>query len=425
MTERVSAAELSRTAPPDIFLGRLSLWVAGVAGGDGWLDVAVWVGDEYHDIARLSGMLIQKKDLDAFEPALRALAGAEKGEVMLRSEGGSLSVRVTRYSRDFGNYVEVGLVRSIFHQKISFSIAASSYAGALVGLRAVRTRIDEELASRRRPVPRLDPAPAWAWPARQQGGAFHPSDYPPDALQRDERGVAEIEYVVSEEGEPVDIRLVGPSGSDLLDAATMALVAERFRYDPAADAAGTPVVQAQRRKVAWLHLRDGPVVLDAAEAEFRYIVDGVGWFSVDIQIGALNGGFGGSSWMTSPVEDLLRAGVALAGGVPYAEIMFNAEPFLSRVEFEVETLNSSVPARNNQWTATNGCWIRTRDIDEHTLEPKELTFEALCYSPLAVAEAIYRMALPLFEENDRHDHPAFAALAAAIEAARGGAPGPA
>jgi TonB family protein len=418
MTERVRASELSRTAPPDILLGRLHLWIAGPEGWEGWLDVAVRVGDAYDTIADTSGLMIQKKDLIAFEPALRAVAEAGEGEALLRSDGGSLTVRVKRYSRDFGNHVEVGLRRSIYDQKIGFAIAPTGYAGALVGLRAVLTRLEEELRSRQTPVPPLDPRPDWVWPARQVGGAFAPEDYPPEALERDEMGVVEVDYRVSREGEPRDIRLVGPSGSEALDSATLAIIAERFRYEPAVDAQGDPVEQRLRRKVAWLWRWESPAVFDAAEVDFRYVVDGVGWFEVDALVGTLREGFGGSSWMTDGMGDLLRAGTALAGGVPYVEILFNAEPSVSRLEFEVEVLNSSVPARNNQWAATSGCWLRLREIDHQTGELKDLEFEALCFSPLAVAEAIYRMALPLFEQNDRGDLPVFAALVAAIEAAR-------
>ncbi|HEX9955323.1 MAG TPA: TonB family protein [Allosphingosinicella sp.] len=420
MPDPVSAAELSRRAPPDVLLGRLSLWIGSLKSNDGWLDVAVRVGDDHHLIAETSGMLIQRQDLEAFEPSLRDLAGAESGEALLRSAGGSLSIRVVRQSRAFGNRVEVGLRQSIFDQKISFGIAPQAYDGAVVGLRAVLARLAQELETARPRVPLLEPPPAWAWPARQHGGAFEASDYPPDALERGETGVVEVDYVVRETGEISDLRLVSSSGSASLDSAALTVIAERFQYDPATDAAGTPLPHKQRRKIAWLLLRDGPVVLDAAEIDLRYIVDGVGWFSVYARIGKADGGFGGSSWMTRPMEDLLRAGTALAAGVRTAQAMFNAEPFLSRLEFEVETLNSSVPARNNVWTATDGCWVRVHDLDECTFEPTELTFEALAYSPLAAAEAIYRMALPLFEANARTDYPAFAALVAAIEAARGG-----
>jgi TonB family protein len=418
MTESTGAEALSKTAPPDVVLGRLSLWVGGPCGHDGWLDVALRVGDDHHDIAATSGPLVQVRDLIAFEPALRTLSDSDKGEATLASDGGSLRVRVTRYSRDHGNYVEVGLRRSIYDQKISFSIAKSSYSDALIGLRAVLTRLEEEREARRRPVERLDPPPAWALPASQRSGAFLAEDYPADAFEARELGVAEVDYVVSAEGRVVDLRLTRPSGVDALDAATLAILATRFRYEPAEDATGRPVPHKQRRKVAWLRRWEAPEVLDAAEVTLRYVVDGVGWFSVSVDVGAAHGDFGGSSWMTAAMGDLLRVGTALACGVTRAEAEFNAEPCLTRVEFEVDVLNSSVPARKNQWSGTSGCWIRIREIDHQTLEPKPAEFEALCYSPLAVAEAIYLMALPHFEQNERIDYPAFMALAAAIGAAR-------
>jgi TonB family protein len=423
MTEAPTAESLSRTSPPDIRLGRLSLWIAGPKGHDGWLDVAVLVGDDYDTIARTSGMMLQKKDLAAFEPALRAVADADTGEALLWSDGGSLTIRVKRWGREHGNYVEVGLRRSIYDQKISFGFAVADYAGALVGLRAVLTRLDEQLERSRRLLPRLDPEPAWKWPARQVEGEFLPSDFPAEADAANQKGVAEVHFTVSREGVPERIELADPTSIASLDAATLAIVAERFRYEPARDANGEPVPQRRRRKIAWLLRRDGPVVLDAAEPDFEYIIDGVGWMAVHARIGTKEGGAGGSSWMTEPMADLLRAGTALAGGVRRIEIGFNAEPFLSRLEFEVETLNSSVMGRGEggRWTATDACWIRARDIDHFTMEPSpEPDFEALAYSPLAVAEAIYSMALPLFEQNDRGDFPEFAALVAAIAAARRG-----
>ena len=423
MAERPDAAALSRTAPPDILLGSLGLWVAGPTGNDGWLDLAVRVGDDYQTIAETNGPLIRLNELIAFEPALRALAEAETGEVLLWSEGGALTVRVKRYARHSGNYVEVGLRRSIYDQKISFSVAPGAYASALVGLRGVLTRLEAELQANRPALPELDPEPAWTVAARQRSGAPLASDFPAEALAQRRVGVTEVEYLVSTDGAPRDIRVTGPSGDDTLDAATLSVISDRFRYDPATDASGSPVAQIQRRKVAWLTRWEAPDVLDAAEVTFRYVVDGVGWFSVEVQVGAASGGFGGS-WMTAAMEDLLRIGAALAGGVRRAEMVVDAEPFLTRIEFEVETLNSSVPARDNRWTATDGCWIRIGDIDHRTQERKEFEFEALCLSPLAVAEAIHRMALPHFAQQARTDFPAFAALVAAIRAARGDAGGP-
>jgi TonB family protein len=413
-----SAEEKMLASPPDIKLGALSLWIAGAKGDSGWLDVGVRVGDNYTLIAEHHGMLLQKKDLIAFEPKLKELAEAETGEILLWSEGGSLTVRVKRYGRETGNYVETGLTRSIFDQKISAGFAPTDYAGALIGLRAVLTRLDEELLGSRPPLPPLPPQP-WARPARQHSGAFTLEDYPAEAIKCDEEGITELEYTVSQSGEPGDVRLVRSSHFRELDEIAMRVVAERFRYHPALDSKGDPVPQRVRRKIAWNARCREPHVLDAAEVEFDYHVDGVGWFGVGVHIGAKEDGFGGG-WLTDYMGDLLRAGIALASGIREAQATFNSEPFINRLEFEVVTLNQSHRARNNEWTANDACWVRLREIDYQNLIPQHVEFEGLCYSPLAVAEALYRMAYPLFEQNVRTDYPTFAALAAALEAARAG-----
>ena len=122
----------------------------------------------------------------------------------------------------------------------------------------------------------------------------------------------------------------------------------------------------------------------------------------------------GGSYLTDPMGDLLRAGLALLADAWRAEFTCNSEPVLTRVQFEQVTLGGDVdPAGRPR--ARRGCRIWFHDIypngDEHAPE-----FDALCRSPRAVAEAIYAMALPHFADGAGPWTAAMAALEAALAA---------
>ena len=147
---------------------------------------------------------------------------------------------------------------------------------------------------------------------------------------------------------------------------------------------------------------------------FDYVVDGVGWFAVTVRAGPTKGGFGGSSWITDAMGDLLRAGLALLAGAARAEVICDAEPFITRVEFERVLLKQET-GRDGRLREIHGCWIRIREIDHQTEEPGPAEFEALCRSPRQVAEALYRMALPHFADHARSDYLTMAALEGALQ----------
>lgn len=151
---------------------------------------------------------------------------------------------------------------------------------------------------------------------------------------------------------------------------------------------------------------------DGEDVSFHYEIDGYGWYSIGVRVGDSDGGFGGG-YLTDPMGDLLRAGLALLAGANYAELTCNAEPALTRVEFERVLLSADDTAPRGARTRY-GCRIRIRDIDDCTGESQNLTFDALCRSPRSVAEASYRMALPHFREGAGPWSDAMAALEGAL-----------
>lgn len=148
------------------------------------------------------------------------------------------------------------------------------------------------------------------------------------------------------------------------------------------------------------------------DVSFDYVVDGYGWYSVSVRVGTRESGFGGG-YLTDPMGDLLRSGLALLAGAERAELTCDAEPALTRVEFErvLLSVGDSGPGKAR---ARYGCTIRICEIEHLTAGPQDPEFEALCRSPRAVAEAIYRMALPHFRHGAGPWSDAMASLGGAL-----------
>lgn len=134
------------------------------------------------------------------------------------------------------------------------------------------------------------------------------------------------------------------------------------------------------------------------EVQLEYVVDGYGWYSIAVRVGERLGEFGGS-YLTDPMGDLLRTALLLLAGADRAELMCNAEPGLTRVEFERERIRFDVDQSGMPERHIHGCRIRIREIDYQTGEKLDPEFDALARSPRAVAEAIYRMALAHFQDG--------------------------
>jgi hypothetical protein len=151
------------------------------------------------------------------------------------------------------------------------------------------------------------------------------------------------------------------------------------------------------------------------DVAFDYTYDGYGWYAVEVRVGDVVGGFGGG-YLTDPMGDLLRVALALIADAGRAELTCNAEPALTRVEFERVTLGHDVTPAGRP-LPREGCRIVIRDVDGSG-RAGEVEFEALGRSPRAVAEAIYRMALSNFADGAGP----WSAPMAALEAALGAVP---
>lgn len=173
-------------------------------------------------------------------------------------------------------------------------------------------------------------------------------------------------------------------------------------------------VQEDRSPIGPWHSESG----EGEDVEFDYTIDGYGWYSISVRTGTKAGGFGGG-YLTDPMGDLLRAGLALVAGASRAELTLNAEPSMTRVEFErvMLSMDDTGPGRP---LIRYGCKVLIRAVDDYPGgDVHEPEFEALCRSPRAVAEAIFRMALPHFRHGAGPWSDAMAALEAALAAVPG------
>jgi TonB family protein len=94
---------------------------------------------------------------------------------------------------------------------------------------------------------------AYPRPARPRFGAIvNHLDYPLEALRAGVEGTVTIRYDVGVDGRIAACRVVGSSGSRLLDDATCAVAQRRLTFYPAHDAQGNPVTESRAQIVAWL-----------------------------------------------------------------------------------------------------------------------------------------------------------------------------
>jgi len=102
-------------------------------------------------------------------------------------------------------------------------------------------------------------APVRAQPTDAQltEGSITDDDYPPEAARLGSEGTVLMIFNVQTDGRVEECRTFRSSGSPLLDMQSCALVRERFRYTPARDARGNPVVATKRQQITW-RLPDTP-----------------------------------------------------------------------------------------------------------------------------------------------------------------------
>ncbi|PKP90184.1 MAG: hypothetical protein CVT77_15750 [Alphaproteobacteria bacterium HGW-Alphaproteobacteria-16] len=76
-------------------------------------------------------------------------------------------------------------------------------------------------------------------------------DYPTAARRNDEQGAVGVALTIDRRGRVAICTVTSPSGSNLLDDQTCALMYKRAKYSPARDAAGAPVPSTTRLRFRW------------------------------------------------------------------------------------------------------------------------------------------------------------------------------
>lgn len=90
----------------------------------------------------------------------------------------------------------------------------------------------------------------WTPPRLTRG--LRRGDYPRAAAEAEIQGTVTVRYRVGTDGRVTQCRLVKSSGSAILDEATCPLAELRFRYRPALDADGRPIVTMVTRENDWI-----------------------------------------------------------------------------------------------------------------------------------------------------------------------------
>jgi TonB family protein len=70
---------------------------------------------------------------------------------------------------------------------------------------------------------------------------FSPSDYPDEAMRRDQEGSAQFLSLIDEKGRVADCDVLKPSGVPPLDGMGCQVIRERARFKPALDRQGKPM----------------------------------------------------------------------------------------------------------------------------------------------------------------------------------------
>lgn len=82
-------------------------------------------------------------------------------------------------------------------------------------------------------------------------GLIRPSDYPEDALQRNEQGTVEARLHINARGFVSRCVIVSSSGSASLDSATCSILSRRARFEPALDGQGVPTTGTFQQHITW------------------------------------------------------------------------------------------------------------------------------------------------------------------------------
>lgn len=102
-----------------------------------------------------------------------------------------------------------------------------------------------------------------AVPARAKvgfGEIIRQSDYPREAVRKNEHGTVGVAWWIGVDGKVADCRVLLPSPSALLNELSCDLIRRRSRYEPARDAFGKPIQSVEAKKIVWqlLNLKRPP-----------------------------------------------------------------------------------------------------------------------------------------------------------------------
>jgi hypothetical protein len=145
----------------------------------------------------------------------------------------------------------------------------------------------------------------------------------------------------------------------------------------------------------------------------EFVDEGAGWFHLNVRAGDTEYCVGGSSYVTRPIGDLLRAALAMVADADRADVWFNAEPSVLRLTVRRELLNRT--ESGDGWEPEWGCRVMATWVDQNTLVDGDPEFDILCWSPIAFARATLQMAKPHCREDAVSFRP-FVALEGALRA---------
>jgi protein TonB len=94
-------------------------------------------------------------------------------------------------------------------------------------------------------------------PAEWLRGRIRSSDYPPEAAANGMQGGLRTRYTIGINGRITDCSIAESSGNPLLDQRTCDLAIRRYRYRPARDATGRPVIGHDVQRHHWIILGPG------------------------------------------------------------------------------------------------------------------------------------------------------------------------
>jgi protein TonB len=82
-------------------------------------------------------------------------------------------------------------------------------------------------------------------------GLFSASDYPIDALRKEEQGTSVARLDIDASGRVTRCSIISTSGSALLDKSTCRVLEKRAQFTPARDSFGRPIEDSYVQRITW------------------------------------------------------------------------------------------------------------------------------------------------------------------------------